>query len=330
MSSTNTSGEDALQRECMRLQIRGHFGSAYAKRHPLLPSTSAALRPCSSGLASLAEAKQRLGAVRDLQAEVVDGTSRRRRVWARRLHGQSDGADAAAATAAAAAVVATERTPEAAAHSRAAAIPERAEEPAAGSASEQEQEATPEPHLESGESRPAAQRQLMRPKRAPRVAWAQPGSPTSICQSPAQVVHAAPVESGGSRPSPVFSSPDAPASSSAVRRSEQQSTPQQRATRFVDKPQPQPQPATATATVRVTLDQPPPWGLTLEVDEQRRFVVQAVTAGGVGERAGLKTGQILSTVNGKPAAMKLLRKKPPLCLALTMPPPVRALITGDQ
>ena len=325
MSSTNTSGEDALQRECMRLQIRGHFGSAYAKRHPLLPSTSAALRPCSSGLASLAEAKQRLGAVRDLQAEVVDGTSRRRRVWARRLHGQSDGADAAAATAAAAAVVATERTPEAAAHSRAAAIPERAGEPAAGSASEQEQEATPEPRPESGECRPAAQRQLMRPKRAPRVAWAQPGSPTSICQSPAQVMDAAPVESGGSRPSPVFSSPDAPASSSAVRRSEQQSTPQQR--RFADKPQ---QPPAAKVTMRVTLDQPPPWGLTLEVDEQRRFVVQAVTAGGVGERAGLKTGQILSTVNGKPAAMKLLRKKPPLCLALTMPPPVRALITGDQ
>ena len=124
----------------------------------------------------------------------------------------------------------------------------------------------------------------------------------------------------------MFSSPDAPASSSAVRRSEQQSTPQQRA-RFADKPQPQLQPA---ATVRVTLDQPPPWGLTLEVDEQRRFVVQAVVAGGVGERAGLKTGQILSTVNGKPAAMKLLRKKPPLCLALTVPPPVRTLITGDQ
>merc|ERR1711969_469996 len=109
MSSTRSGGgEGALQRECMRLQIRGHFGSAYAKRHPLLPGVAAALRPCSSGLASLAEAKQRLGAVRDLQAE-VDGTSRRRRVWARRLHGQSDGADAAAATAAAAAVVATER-----------------------------------------------------------------------------------------------------------------------------------------------------------------------------------------------------------------------------
>ena len=220
MSSTRSGdGEGALQRECMRLQIRGHFGSAYAKRHPLLPSRRAALRPCSSGLASLAEAKQRLGAVRGLQAE-VDGTSRRRRVWARRLHGQSDGADAAAATAAAAAVVATERTPEAAAHSRAAAIPERAEEPAAGSASEQEQEATPEPRPKSGESRPAAQRQLMRPKRAPRVAWAQPGSPTSICQSPAQAADAAPVESGGSRPSPVFSSPDAPVSSRAVRRSE--------------------------------------------------------------------------------------------------------------
>ena len=52
MSSTRSGGgEGALQRECMRLQIRGHFGSAYAKRHPLLPGVAAALRPCSSGLA---------------------------------------------------------------------------------------------------------------------------------------------------------------------------------------------------------------------------------------------------------------------------------------
>jgi len=78
-------------------------------------------------------------------------------------------------------------------------------------------------------------------------------------------------------------------------------------------------------SVLVALEEPPPWGLTLEVDDAGRFFVQAVERGGAAERAGLRVGQVLHSVNGRSAlnpakAKKLLAKKPPLSLALCPPP----------
>ena len=78
-------------------------------------------------------------------------------------------------------------------------------------------------------------------------------------------------------------------------------------------------------SVLVALEEPPPWGLTLEVDEAGRFFVQAVERGGAAERAGLRVGQVLHSVNGRLAlnpakAKRLLAKKSPLSLALCPPP----------
>ena len=77
-------------------------------------------------------------------------------------------------------------------------------------------------------------------------------------------------------------------------------------------------------TVLVTLAEKP-WGVTFEVDAQKRMFVAAVASDGNAARAGLRQGLVLAAVNGKPAgdgktALKLLKRKPPLELALCEAP----------
>jgi hypothetical protein len=77
-------------------------------------------------------------------------------------------------------------------------------------------------------------------------------------------------------------------------------------------------------TVLVTLAEKP-WGVTFEVDAQKRMFVAAVASDGNAARAGLRQGLVLAAVNGKPAgdgktALKLLKRKPPLQLALCEAP----------
>jgi hypothetical protein len=81
-----------LRRQCIKLQIKGDFGSRYVRRNPLLPGASSTVRECARGVRQLEGAQERLFKVYQAAAAVTSAAATGPRAQRREQRRQAAGA----------------------------------------------------------------------------------------------------------------------------------------------------------------------------------------------------------------------------------------------